>query len=63
MRFLIDNPISPLVAKVLRENGHDAIHVQDVGLQAADDLVIFGLAQQQDRIIVSADTDFGFLAA
>ncbi len=43
--------------------GHDAIHVRDVGLADASDEVIFDFARHEDRIIVSADTDFGTLLA
>jgi predicted nuclease of predicted toxin-antitoxin system len=63
MRFLVDNPVSPLVAEALRTGGHDAVHVLDYGLQAASDIVIFERASKENRIVVTGDTDFGLLAA
>jgi predicted nuclease of predicted toxin-antitoxin system len=63
MRFLVDNPISPQVAETLRHNAHDAVHVRDYGLAAADDPTIFERALREDRIIITADTDFGLLLA
>ena len=48
-----------MLAEHLRQSGHDAVHVRDYGMQAATDEEIFNRAQQQDRIVVSADTDFG----
>ena len=47
----------------LQQAGHDAIHVRELGLQHADDEVIFERAAAEHRIVVSADADFGTLLA
>ena len=63
MRFLVDNALSPALATLLEQAGHDALHVRALQLHRSDDETIFDRAAAEDRIIVSADTDFGTLLA
>jgi len=63
MKFPIDNALSPTLAALLQQAGHDAIHVRSIGLQQSDDDVIFDRAAVERRILVTADADFGTLLA
>ena len=63
MKFLIDNALSPALADLLQQAGHDAIHVRSIGLQHADDDAIFDRAAADGRVVVTADADFGTLLA
>lgn len=63
MRLPIDANLSHRVAELLREAGHDAVHVRELGLQHASDLRIADVAASEERVIVSEDTDVGALLA
>jgi predicted nuclease of predicted toxin-antitoxin system len=51
------------MAGLLRAAGHDCAHVYDLGLGGQSDEQIMALADRENRILVSADTDFGELLA
>jgi predicted nuclease of predicted toxin-antitoxin system len=63
VRFLIDANLSPRLAILLASEGHDAVAVRQVGLSEAPDNEIVDYAANDDRIVVSHDTDFGALLA
>jgi predicted nuclease of predicted toxin-antitoxin system len=63
MKVLLDNNLSPRLADALVAHGWDAIHVGALGLAAATDEVVLQTARTGQRVLVSADTDFGALLA
>lgn len=63
MKLLLDENLSPRVARMLQLGGHDVAHVAEVGLGNTDDAEILSAAAGQGRAIVTADTDFGALLA
>jgi predicted nuclease of predicted toxin-antitoxin system len=63
MKLLLDKNLSPRLAEVLNKAGWDAVHVAALGMRAAPDTVMMRTALDDDRVLVSADTDFGALLA
>jgi len=63
VNLLVDANLSPAVAAELRDAGHDAVHVIDVGLATALDTEIVDYADANDLVIVTVDADFPMLVA
>lgn len=63
MKFLVDMPVSPDVARWLSEKCHDAVHASEIGLHDAKDGRILEEARRQERVIITADLDFPQLLA
>lgn len=56
--FLIDAQLPPALALRLAEHGHEAAHVNDIGLGAAGDNMIAKEAINRNAILVTKDEDF-----
>lgn len=63
MRFLVDAQLPPALARWLCEQGHEAQHVEDVGLRDAEDGSIWEYALTVETVIVTKDEDFAERAA
>ena len=62
MRWIIDAQLPPALAEFLRARGHEASHVQDVGLRDKTDNEIWNHALSHGCIIVTKDEDFALRA-
>ena len=63
MRFLCDMGVSLKVTQWLREQGHEATHLREEGLQTLPNGEIFAKALSEKRAILTFDLDFGEIAA
>ncbi len=58
MLFLVDAQLPPALARWLTAQGHEAIHVLDLGMLEAGDRMIWAEAQRLGAIVISKDEDF-----
>lgn len=63
MRFLVDMPLSPALARWLMKQNHDALQASDLALSRATDAEIMARAKEDARTIVTADLDYPRLLA
>ena len=63
MKFLIDMPLSPVLADWLSDHGHDAVHAGRIGLGRAKDTEIIATAKGENRTVITADLDYPRLLA
>jgi predicted nuclease of predicted toxin-antitoxin system len=47
MRFLLDMNLPPAVAEWLQSEGHDAVHIRQIGLGQLPDRVVFARAAEE----------------
>lgn len=55
--------VSYAVVSHLRNAGHDALHLRDIGQQRMSDADVFALAWRESRVILTFDLDFAALVA
>jgi predicted nuclease of predicted toxin-antitoxin system len=63
VKFLVDMPLSPALARWLVGQGHDAVHASAIGLARAPDTEIIARARDDERIVITADLDYPRLLA
>ena len=61
MRFLLDQDVYEKTAAVMIQWGHDVIRANEAGLSEAGDEAILQFAQEQERVLLTRDRDFGNL--
>jgi len=63
VKFFIDMPLSPDLAIWLAGKRHDAVHVSTRGLEQASYIEILEHAQNEHRMVITADLDYPRLLA
>ena len=58
MKFLVDAQLAPALGQWIVSQGHQAVHVFDLGFHTADDPRIWERARREHEVIVSKDEDF-----
>ena len=58
MTLLVDNQLPVALARYLAINGWECNHVQDVGLERADDRTIWLYSKERGLTIITKDEDF-----
>ena len=61
MKFLLDQDVYTSTAQYLIHLRHDIVRVAELGLSRADDEKLLKVAQQQKRLFITRDRDFGRL--
>ncbi len=61
MKFLLDQDVYASTARFLIELGHNVVPAAQIGLSRADDEELLKVAQEQGRILITRDRDFGDL--
>ena len=62
MILLVDNQLPLALVRFLATHGWECVHVQDVGLEAAEDRKIWQYAKERGLTIITKDEDFQALA-
>jgi predicted nuclease of predicted toxin-antitoxin system len=58
VKFIVDAQLPPLLASTLREAGHDAQALREIGLRHTEDNSIWKYALEKKAAILTKDEDF-----
>ena len=63
IKLLLDMNLSPRLATLFREKGHEAVHWTEVGSPTAFDKDILQWASENGWVVITNDLDFGAILA
>ena len=63
MKLLLDMNLSPLLATLLLQQGHEAVHWSTLGDPGASDRSLFEWAAKNNYVVLTHDLDFGAILA
>jgi predicted nuclease of predicted toxin-antitoxin system len=61
MRFLVDQDVYHMTVVWLRQQGHDVVTAEELGMQRASDDALLARAKETFRLLLTRDKDFGAL--
>jgi predicted nuclease of predicted toxin-antitoxin system len=59
MRLSLGMNLPPALALRLRGEGHDAVHLRELGLSSLPNRDVFARAAAEDRFVITFDLEFG----
>ena len=62
-KILLDQGLPRLAASLLRDEGWDVLHTGDIGLSRSTDRQILEFARNEQRVIITLDSDFHTILA
>lgn len=63
IKILLDQGLPRSSINILNDKGWDTVHTGDIGLSRATDRQILEYARQEDRVIITLDSDFHTILA
>lgn len=61
MRFLVDHEVYEVTATFLTSLGHEVVKIRQIGLAQAEDEDLLNVAQNEGRLFITRDRDYGGL--
>jgi predicted nuclease of predicted toxin-antitoxin system len=62
LKFLADENINHIVVAYLREQGLDIEDIKELSLSGIDDFSVLAYAFENERVVITQDSDFGTLS-
>ena len=57
-RIVLDQGLPATAAKILRDDGWEAVHVREIAMYQATDAEILDYAARESRVVITLDRDF-----